>query len=74
MRNSKDNDGFTVMEMPGVGITVMMMIIVIITLRRAREAGEFVLCIERMVLWSEPCENSQQKGDPGTPERNQDCI
>lgn len=45
MRNSKDDDGITIMEMPGIGIMITMMIIVIITLRRTREAGEFVLSI-----------------------------
>lgn len=73
MKNSKENDGMTVMEMPGIR-RMITIIIVVITLRRAREAAEFVLCIERMVLWRDPCENSQQKCEPGTLERNQDYI
>lgn len=43
MRESKDNDGPTIMEMSITVIMKMRMIIVIITLRRARETGEFVL-------------------------------
>ena len=43
----------SIMEMPLIGIMIMMMMILMITLMRAREAGEFVSY--RMILWREPC-------------------
>lgn len=55
-RNLEDDNGITIMDM----LIIVIMIILVITLRRSREPGEFVLYIcERMGLCREPCRNIQ---------------